>query len=569
MQLFLSQKGYVASKHVLIYNQIAEEIRLPFTLLIDSLSKGQQGNIDWWVSSPMSRDNLASPLFSSCCSLVLLQVLLKEKENINLISTDSLVLKKVIKKYLKENGLNIPVVCEIKYSQIFKQLVFPVLRWLWICIRELYQWFQVNRVINTYTKIYNKPLTLIDTYIVGSYNENKDRYYEGLWNNLDKMEQDTLYFVPTIIVDPKNEYKEQLLRMSQSKKKFLFKEKFLKLRDYLFVFLYPFRIAFQIIPQHEFMGFNIVPLIKSELRSMTAFNQVCIALLNYRFAKRLKNNGVMLRLVMNWFENQILDKGWNLGFRKFYPKTLTVGYAGYFVPQNWLARYPSENEFQSLVIPEKICVVGRGLIESTKLFCDNLDVVAAPAFRFQSVWEKRKYIPNDKHFNILIALPILMKETIEILRLVATSIEITTMSNLRIRLKAHPLLFPEKIKLAFGRNWPSLFEFVKGDFNDCIEKSHLLVSNASSVCVETLAKGIPVIVVGGQTGLTQNPIPETITDDIWKLCYTPEEMVNAVEFYASRNEEKVKQHQETGGNIRENYFEPITRDSVYNLLQYN
>ena len=108
MQLFLSQKGHVASKHVVMFNQIAEEIRLPFTLLIDSLSKGQQGNIDWWVSSPMSRDNLASPLFSSCCSLVLLQVLLKEKENINLISTDSLVLKKVIKKYLKENGLNIP-----------------------------------------------------------------------------------------------------------------------------------------------------------------------------------------------------------------------------------------------------------------------------------------------------------------------------------------------------------------------------------------------------------------------------------------------------------------------------
>ena len=102
MHLFLSQKGHVASKHVVMFNQIAEEIRLPFTLHIDSLSKGQQGNIDWWVSSPMSRDNLTSQLFDSCCSLVLLQKLLKEEAEINLISTDSFVLKKVIKNILKK-----------------------------------------------------------------------------------------------------------------------------------------------------------------------------------------------------------------------------------------------------------------------------------------------------------------------------------------------------------------------------------------------------------------------------------------------------------------------------------
>ena len=102
MHLFLSQKGHVASKHVVMFNQIAEEIRLPFTLHIDSLSKGQQGNIDWWVSSPMSRDNLTSQLFNSCCLLVLLQKPLKEEAEINLISTDSFVLKKVIKNILKK-----------------------------------------------------------------------------------------------------------------------------------------------------------------------------------------------------------------------------------------------------------------------------------------------------------------------------------------------------------------------------------------------------------------------------------------------------------------------------------
>ena len=552
-----------------MFNQIAEEIRLPFTLHIDSLSKVQQGNIDWWVSSPLSRDNLASPLFSTCCSLVLLQKLLKEEAELNLISTDSYVLKKVIKNYLKKNGFNIPVVYENKLTQKITLFVFPFLKWLWIFLKQFYQWILINKVVKISVNFNHKPLTLIDTYIVGDFDEKNDRYYGDLWENLDKKEQDTLYFVPTIINDHKNSSKDRLSKMLQSKKNYLFKEKFIKFSDLLFLFLYPLRILFLNIPQEEFMKFEIAPLIRSEMKSMNAYDQICIALLNYRFAYRLKNNSVKLRLVVNWFENQILDKGWNAGFRKFYPKTPTVGYAGYLAPLDWLARYPSENEFQALVIPEKICVVGRDLVERIKVFSQNLEVFVGPAFRFQGVWEKRKTMPDVKCFNILIALPILMKETVDMLHLVSESIGKSKIKNMNILLKPHPTVSAENIKLAFGVNWPSLFKFVEGDFNNCVEKSNLLISNASSVCVEALAKGISVIVVGSQTGLTQNPIPETITEDIWTLCYTPEEMAMAIEFYAFRDDEKVKYHKMIGKKIRENYFEPVTRSSVYNFLQYS
>ena len=39
------------------------------------------------------------------------------------------------------------------------------------------------------------------------------------------------------------------------------------------------------------------------------------------------------------------------------------------------------------------------------------------------------------------------------------------------------------------------WKFVSRDFNDCVEKSNLLIRSASSVCMETLAKGIPVIIL--------------------------------------------------------------------------
>jgi hypothetical protein len=569
VHLFLSQKGIVSSKHVAIINQIAEEIRLPFTLYIDSLSKGQLRNIDWWVSSPMSRDNLTSPLFGSCCSLILLQKLLKKETEIKLISTDSFVLKKVIKIYLKKNGFKIPVVYEKKITQRLTFFISPFLRWLWVFFKQFCQWVLVNKVVKKNININHDPLTLIDTYIAGDFDEKKDRYYGDLWDNLDKNEQDTLYFVPTIINDQKNSSKERLLKMSESKKNFLFKENFLKFSDYLYLILYPLRITFLNIPQQEFMKFEITPLIRSELKSMNAYDQICIALLNYRFAYRLKNSNVRLRLVVNWFENQILDKGWNAGFRTFFPKTATLGYAGYLVPLNWLARYPSEGEFQAKVIPERICVIGQELVKRTKMFCQNLEVSVAPAFRFEGVWDERKEVPNKKTFTVLVALPILVKDAVDLLRIVAESIKTTKIINLQVEIKTHPTLLPEIIKKTYDAHWPSKFKFVKGDFNNCVERSQLLISTASSVCVETLAKGIAVIVVGSQTGLAQNPIPETITSDIWQLCYTPEEMTKAIEFYAFRKEKITKKHEKTGEIIRKNYFEPVTRDSIYNFLKYS
>ena len=105
-----------------------------------------------------------------------------------------------------------------------------------------------------------------------------------------------------------------------------------------------------------------------------------------------------------------------------------------------------------------------------------------------------------------------------------------------------------------------------GDFNDCVEKSNLLISSASSACMETLAKGIPVIVVGNNSGLTHNPIPETIISDIWRLCYTPQEITDAVKFYQTRSPEKIKEHEEAGRRIRKEYFEPVTREGVREFL---
>ena len=66
-------------------------------------------------------------------------------------------------------------------------------------------------------------------------------------------------------------------------------------------------------------------------------------------------------------------------------------------------------------------------------------------------------------------------------------------------------------------------DLIEGNFSDCVERSDLLISMASSLCLEALAKGIPVLIQGSSGRLTQNPIPELVPKLLWKICYSPED----------------------------------------------
>ena len=71
----------------------------------------------------------------------------------------------------------------------------------------------------------------------------------------------------------------------------------------------------------------------------------------------------------------------------------------------------------------------------------------------------------------------------------------------------------------------------------------------SSICLETLAIGVPVIVVDDTSGLRYDPIPEAITEDIWRVCYTAKQLVEAIGFYKSCTTEQLSDYRKIGDRI--------------------
>lgn len=561
-QLDLRYHGKIPSKYVKLWEQIAYEMSKSFADLIDSLSKEHAKNIDWWASSPASRNTLASPLFHYCCCISLLRELIRKGKPVTKIITDSMAFKKITEEYLVGQRVSVKVTLDrTSIKQRLKKILRPVYTLFGIPVQHLFLSLIAKRTQHLGKPLLSDPLVLIDTVIMPGYID-RDRNYPGLLNVLSEKEKGSVWFVPLLYGFRPWQYLSVIRQLRRSERNFVLKEDYLEFKDFLFAWGHILRVRLLKIKPCLFQGVDISRLVQEEMKSFKGIGASSTTLLNYRFARRLKEANINLRLVVDWFENQNIGKGWNAGFRRYYPETLTRGYQGFAVTPHYLCMYPTEEEKKNAVIPHEITVIGKGLVDSVHKFCPDLQVMVAPAFRFQQVWQKRKYFPVSSEYTILVALPIMISDAIHILTVLAHD-KSDLNKNIRLWIKPHPATPPSIIKKNFGKDWPKEFEFIGGDFNECVEKSNLLISSVSSVCLETLAKGIPVIVVGNRYG---NPIPGTITEDIWRLCYSPKEIAKAIQCYKNRSQEKIKEHEEVGREIRAQYFEPVTRDGVKKFL---
>jgi CDP-glycerol glycerophosphotransferase (TagB/SpsB family) len=140
------------------------------------------------------------------------------------------------------------------------------------------------------------------------------------------------------------------------------------------------------------------------------------------------------------------------------------------------------------------------------------------------------------------------------------------MKSLRFWVKPHPTMSANRIKNEFSSKWPKFFEFINFDTQSALRKADILISGMSSICLEAMALGIPVLVVEQAQGLQFNPIPNELNQDLSKNCKTSQDILDGIELYKNRDNAELVRHKDLGLQIRETYFEPVTRLGVLKFL---
>jgi hypothetical protein len=103
-------------------------------------------------------------------------------------------------------------------------------------------------------------------------------------------------------------------------------------------------------------------------------------------------------------------------------------------------------------------------------------------------------------------------------------------------------------------------------FGRLLAESNLLVTEASSTCLEALASGVPVIIIMNEAGLTYDPIPAAIPQAMFRKSRSSADLVNAIAHFATLPESAIEEQRAHSKKIRADYFEPITPDGIRRFM---
>ena len=95
----------------------------------------------------------------------------------------------------------------------------------------------------------------------------------------------------------------------------------------------------------------------------------------------------------------------------------------------------------------------------------------------------------------------------------------------------------------------------------------MLVSNASSVSLEAIAKGVPVIIVSPQNGVVQNPIPEGVSNDVWSIVYNSIELEVEIMRFKEFTTGRKDFFDQLSLDVRKNYFNQVSRKNTLAFLE--
>ena len=133
-------------------------------------------------------------------------------------------------------------------------------------------------------------------------------------------------------------------------------------------------------------------------------------------------------------------------------------------------------------------------------------------------------------------------------------------------IKPHPIQSLSKIK----NNLPELPNYIslteEKSFSTLLYSTNILITEATSTCLEAIACGIPVIMMENEEGLIYDPIPSRVSEHLYRKVRSQDHLIQALKYFINLTPENLKQRQLDSAMVREDYFEPYSQDGIDRFL---
>lgn len=104
----------------------------------------------------------------------------------------------------------------------------------------------------------------------------------------------------------------------------------------------------------------------------------------------------------------------------------------------------------------------------------------------------------------------------------------------------------------------------RGNAAALLSQARLIVTAGSSVALEAVCRGIPVIIIGRMAGLLMNPLDD-VDERLWRLAYNAEQFSRVMqEWFATLL--PFSKRQLLGKEICNTHFQPVTPETMLAFL---
>jgi hypothetical protein len=250
-------------------------------------------------------------------------------------------------------------------------------------------------------------------------------------------------------------------------------------------------------------GLDVGPLVEAERRRWAFDIGVLDAALSRRLPRRLAAAGWRIDLVIDPYENMISGKELILGFRAAMPQARLLGYQHSTFGPSFLCNLVTPREAQVAPLPDRI--VSNGPFYADLLVRAGLPaerVVAGPALRFEHLFDEGGTQPRGE--GVLVVLPLELDAGVELILKTATALAELPAP---VWVKPHPMATASRLLAAAGlERLPPPLELVEGSMASWLPRAAVAVTLGSSAGFESVAAGVPTVVVEREVGLQLDPL---------------------------------------------------------------
>lgn len=558
-----------------ILDEVANDIRREHIQWIDNLNIKYGHNLNWWFGPISSRNIYNSNLFQFSCYLELLERLWNSNgPKPSLVFVESIGLLRVIEAWALQKGIAVETDCALTKKYNYLRLLFlSFLRCGYFYCMSLLRFIAAYRTKNKYggKSTATQKLAIINTFLLDSSLSDEgffqDSYFPFLYEYL--AENGYQVFIHPVLHGFQFNYFSIYRRMRQSNAHFIIREDFLKLSDYLSVLRYVVDALRFNISTTQFRGFDLSALLKEEQQRNGADSSSMLACLIHRFWLRLGKLGLKPEIIIDWYENQVIDKALIIGARQAFPQARIIGAQIFLHSLNCLNTMPIQSEVDYQMVPDILLETSEHQCRIAQSFTKDIPCHPAASLRYAYIFNEpmKPYetVLREPGATIMVFLPYDMIEAIEMLETLKRGVD-RIRRDFRLAIKCHPCYFPETLKRSFGtRNWPDRFEFYQGPIRQAMKSAAVVISANSGTMAEAVALGIPVIFLCRKTVLNQNML-EGLTTNLVAKCFTEDEMVEAINKYLEPTIEETKRYLQEGEEIRKLLFSPVNEKTMQPFL---